>query len=163
MIIIFTWKHLIIKNGLTKIARYPATCRVRNELNGKRKSNQVIYTVNKKPKPYYPRQFPSGIHKITSIEWVKKGTKRYAEFGPVIIKTDATREIFTWDLDTEGNYWKPTGNIQIDTGYYIHHTHKYLTTYGCIRGGDTESEMIHIARIIEPVLEHDDSVYLEVL
>ena len=163
MTIIFTWKNLIIMNGNIEIARCPATCNVRNELNGQRKTNQVIYTVNKKPKPYYPRQFPSGIHEITDIEWPKKGTKRYEQFGPVIIKTDATRDIFTWDLDREGNYWKPTGNIQMDTGYYIHHTHKYLKTLGCIRGGDIESEMIHLAKIIEPVLDHDDNVYLEVL
>ncbi len=163
MTIIFTWKELIILNNNTEIARCPATCKVRNEINRQRKTNQVIYTVNKKPKPYYPRTFPSGIHKITSIEWTEKGTKRYTEFGPVIIKTDATREIFTWDLDREGNYWKPTGNTQIDTGYYIHHTHKYLTTYGCIRSGNTELEMIHIARIVEPVLENNDKVLLEVL
>ena len=162
MIIIFTWKEIIVKNELSEIARYPAICRVRNELNGQRKTNQVIYTVNKKPKPYYPRQFPSGIHKITDIEWVKKGTNRYKEFGPVIIKTDATREIFTWDLDREGNYWKPTGNTQIDTGYYIHHTHRYLKTLGCIRGGDSEFEMISLARIIEPVLEHE-KILMEVL
>ena len=162
MKVIFTWKEIIVLNGVTEIARFPASSKVRNEINGQRKPDQVIYTVNKKPKPYYPRPFPSGIHKITSIEWVKKGTKRYEEFGPVIIKTDATREIFTWDLNREGLYWKPTGNIQVDTGYYIHHTHKYMTTLGCIRGGDLESEMISLAGIIEPVLEHED-ILMEVL
>ncbi len=162
MIIIFTWKEIIVKNELSEIARYPASSKVRNELNGQREKNQVIYTVNKNPKPYYPRQFPSGIYKITDIEWVKKDTNRYKEFGPVIIKTDATREIFTWDLDREGNYWKPTGKTQIDTGYYIHHTHRYLKTLGCIRCGDSEFEMISLARIIEPVLEHDD-ILMEVL
>lgn len=163
MKVIFTWSEIIILNGNVEIKRFSASCKVRNDINGKRKPNQVIYTVNKKPKPYYPRTFPSGIHKITSIEWVEKGTKRYEQFGPVIIKTDATRKIFTWDLDREGNYWKPTGNTQIDTAYYIHHTHKYLTTLGCIRGGNTETEMISIAQIIEPVLKHGDIVMLEVL
>ena len=163
MNLIFTWKEIIILNGITEIARYPASCKVRTELNGQRKKDQVIYTVNKHPKPYYPRQFPSGIHTVTEIEWVKKDTKRYEEFGPVIIKTDAAREIFTWDLDLKGNYWKPTGRTQVDTGYYIHHTHRYLKTIGCIRGGDTESEMIHIAGVIEPVLEHGDIIRLEVL
>ncbi len=163
MKVIFTWKELIILNGITEIARYPASCNVRNELNGKRAKDQVIYTVHKRPKPYYPRQFPSGIHRITGIEWVEKGTTRYEEFGPVIIKTDATRLIFTWDLDRDGKYWKPTGKTQVDTGYYIHHTHTYLTTLGCIRGGNTESEIIHMARIIEPVLEHEDNIFLEVL
>lgn len=163
MRVIFTWSEIIILNSNVEIKRFSASCKVRNEINGKRKPNQVIYTVNKKPKPYYPRTFPSGIHKITSIEWVEKGTKRYKQFGPVIIKTDAIREIFTWDLDREGNYWKPTGNIQIDTAYYIHHTHKYLTTLGCIRGGNTETEIISFAQILEPVLKHNSFIMFEVL
>ena len=162
MKIIFTWKELIVLNGATEIARYPASSKVRNEINGQRKPNQVIYTVNKKPEPYYPRPFPSGIFRITEIEWVKEGTKRYEKFGPVVIKTDATREIFTWELDREGKYWHPTGKTQIDTGYYIHHTHKYLTTLGCIRGGDSESEIISFAKIIERVVEYE-TVLLEVI
>lgn len=163
MKVIFTWKEIIILNGVTIISRYPASCKVRTELNGQRDKDQVIYTVNKRPKPYYPRQFPSGIHKITGIEWLRAGTERYKEFGPVIIKTDAERKIFTWDLDREGRYWKPTGNIQIDTGYYIHHTHRYLKTLGCIRGGDTESEMVSFAKILEPSIEGLEDIYIEVL
>jgi hypothetical protein len=163
MKIIFTWKEIIILNGITEIARFLATCKVRTELNGQRKKDQVIYTVNKRPKPYYPRQFPSGIHRITEIEWVKEGTERFELFGPVIIKTDAERKIFTWDLDREGNYWEPTGNIQVDTGYYIHHTHRYLTTHGCIRGGNSESEMVSMAKIIEPTIEELEDIFIEVL
>lgn len=162
MKVIFDWREIIVVNGVTEIARYPATSKVRNEVNRQRKADQVIYTVNKKPKPYYPRPFPSGIHRITGIEWVKAGTARHKQFGLVVIKTDATREIFTWDLDRDGKYWQPTGETQIDTGYYIHHTHKYLTTIGCIRAGGTDSEMISLARIIEPVLEHEE-ILLEVI
>lgn len=162
MKVIFDWKNLYIMNGMTEIKRIPATSKVRNEINRQRRSNQVVYTINKNPEPYYPRPFPSGIFKITEIEWMNNDTKRYKEYGPVIIKTDATREVFTWELDKDGNYWKPTGKTQIDTAYYIHHTHRYLTTLGCIRGGDLDSEMISLARIIEPVLEHSE-VLLEVI
>lgn len=164
MNLIFTWKEILIRNGTRVIERYPATCRVRNELNDKRMPHQVIYTipVTGKPTPYYPRTFPSGIYEITSIEWLTDPAE-IKKFGPVKIKTNATREVYTWDLDTAGNYWKPTGKTQIDMAYWIHHTHKYLTTQGCIRGGSTEAQMISIAQMIEPNLEYGDSVKIEVL
>lgn len=164
MKLIFTWKELIIQNGQTGIARFPSTCIVRNELNGKRLKSQVLYTtpLQGNPKPFYPRQFPSGIYLILKIEWLKDPAE-IKRFGPVKIRTTATREVFTWDLDTNGNYWKPTGKVQTDAGYHIHHTHKYKTTHGCIRGGDTEGQMVNIAQIIEPVLENNENVYLEVL
>ena len=164
MKIIFTWKELIILNGNTEIARYPASCKVRNELNGKRLRGEVVYTFPEtgKPKPYYPRQFPSGIHKITAIEWLTD-PKDIEEFGLVKIRTDAKRDVFTWELDINGIYWKPTGLIQVDTQYHMHHTHKYVHTLGCIKGGNTDSQMISIAKIIEPELRHHDPVYIEVL
>lgn len=164
MKVIFTWKELIVVNGMKEIARYPASSKVRNEVNGQRKPDQVEFTIprNMKSTPYYPRPFPSGIFRITGIEWINNDTARYKKYGPVIIKTDATREVFTWELNQDGNYWKPTGKTQIDTAYYIHHTHRYLTTLGCIRGGDLESEMISLARIIEPVMKHSE-ILLEVL
>ena len=158
MKLIFTWKEIIVLNGITEIARYKASCNVRNELNGKRKKNEIIYTYPQtgKPKPYYPRQYPSGIFKITGIEYTDD-----KEYAPVKIKTDAIRKVFTWDLDREGNYWKPTGNIQIDTCYWLHYT-GYKTTLGCIRI-DNISDALSLAHIIEPVLENKDHVYLEVL
>ncbi len=158
MKVIFTWKELIILNSITEIARYPATCNVRNELNGKRPKDQIKYTLPQsgKPKPYYPRQFPSGIFQITGIEYTNDKT-----YAPVKIKTDATRKVFTWDLDTEGNYWKPTGRIQIDTCYWLHYT-PYKTTLGCIRI-DNIHDALSFAHILEPVLEHGDKILLEVL
>lgn len=164
MKLIFTWKELIILNGTTEIARYPATSKVRNELNGLRKKDQIVYTcpVTGRPKPYYPRPYPSGIHMITAIEWLTD-PKQIDVFGPVKIRTTATRDVFTWDLDREGKYWKPTGKIQVDGQYHIHHTHKYIYTHGCIRGGSTTQQMISIAKIVEPVLNAGEKVHLEVL
>jgi len=163
MRIIFTWKEIIVMDKKNEIARFPATCNVRHELNGQRKPNQVIYTVNKYSKPYYPRQFPSGVWEITAIEWPEKDSDRYEKYGPVIIKTNATREVFLWYLDINGNYSSISSKTQTDTGYYIHHTHKYLTTHGCIRGGDTEDQMIALSKLVEPSLNHHSRVFLEVL
>ena len=161
---VFTWKELLILNGTTVIARYPATCRVRNELNGKRLKSQVVRTFPNKGKsePYYPRTFPSGIHRITAIEWLTN-EKEIEKFGPVKIRTDAWRKVFTWDLDKKDNYHKPTGSTQIDTEYHIHHTHRYLTTHGCIRGGKTEAQMISIAKILEQTFENGETIYIEIL
>ncbi len=156
MKVIFTWKHLFIMNGTTHIAQYPASCNVRTELNGKRAKDEVIYTVNKKPKPYYPRQFPSGIFQITDIEYTDDTT-----YAPVKIKTDAVREVFTWDLDTKGEYWKPTGETQADAAYWLHYT-AYKTTLGCIRI-DSIHHALSFAHILEPVLEQGDNIFLEVL
>jgi len=158
MKIIFTWKELIILNGKTEIARYPATCKVRNEINGQRKKDQVVYTIPSEgmPKPYYPRQFPSEIFEITNIEYTTDPV-----YAPVKIKTTATRKVFTWDLDVDGNYWKPTGKVQIDTAYWLHHTDSN-TTLGCIRIV-FEKDAISLTNIIERFLENGDKVYLEVL
>ena len=158
MKVIFTWSKIIVLNGKTEIARYPASCRVRNELNGRRKLDEVVYTVPTigKPKPYYPRQFSSGIFEITDIEYTND-----PEYAPVKIKTTAIREVFTWDLDINGRYWEPTGKIQTDTAYWIHYTDS-PTTLGCIKVNSKE-DIIHFANIIEPVLNYGDKIYLEVL
>ena len=158
MKVIFTWKELIIMNGVTEIDRFSASCNVRNELNGKRGKNEVQYTVPilGHPKPYYPRAFPGGMFRITDIEYTKD-----PEYAPVKIKTTATREVFTWDLDRNGNYWKPTGKTQIDSAYWLHYT-KYKTTLGCIRIDDL-NDALPFAQILEPVLEHGEEILLEVL
>ncbi len=158
MKIIFTWKELIVMNGNIEIARYKASCKVRNELNGQRNKDQVVYTVPAvgHPKPYYPRQFPSSIFEILSIEKTDD-----PEYAPVKIKTNATREVFTWDLNIKGDYWTPTGKTQVDTAYWLHYTDSN-TTLGCIRI-DNKQDAIHLSNIIEPVLDHGDNVYLEVL
>lgn len=158
MKIIFTWSELIILNGNTEIKRFPASCRVRTELNGRRKKNEVVYTVPEKghPTPYYPRQFPSGIFQITGVEYTDD-----PEYAPVKIKTNATRKVFTWDLDREGNYWKPTVNIQEDSAYWLHYTDSHKTL-GCIRIS-SKKDALSFAGIIERVLEHGNIIYLEVL
>lgn len=158
MKVVFTWKELIVFDDSIEIARYPASCNVRNELNGRRAKDEVIYTIPSAghPKPYYPRQFPSGIELITGVEETDD-----LEYAPVKIKTTAKRDVFTWDLDRDGNYWKPTGKIQTDQAYWLHYTDS-STTLGCIRIGSPE-DAIELANIIKPSLECGCIVYLEVL
>ena len=154
--IIFTWKELLLldDDGVV-LNRYEASCNVRNELNGRRRKNEVVYTYpsSGERKPYYPRQFPSGIFLISGVEYTDD-----PEYKPVKIKTTASREVFTWKLDKEGNYFKPTDYIQEDTAYWLHYT-KSPTTLGCIRIG-SEREALELAELIE---EENKPVYLEVL
>ena len=160
MKIIFNWKNLILKDETGQsITQYSASCKVRTELNGRRKKNQVQYTIPEKPskpKPYYPRQFPSGIFEITEVMYTAD-----PEYSPVKIKTNAVREVFTWDLDREGNYWQPTGKTQIDTCYWLHYTDS-STTLGCIRIGSPQDAM-SLAAIIEEELKNGNKIMLEVL
>ena len=159
MKIIFDWKNLIVKDETGQsITQYPASCKVRNEINGQRKKNQVKYTLPEtgESKPYYPRQFPSGIFEITEVMYTAD-----PEYAPVKIKTTATREVFTWDLDREGDYWQPTGKTQTDTCYWLHYTDS-STTLGCIRIGNPQDAM-SLAAIIEAELKNGNKIMLEVL
>ncbi len=158
MKLIFTWKEIIILNGSVEIARYPASCKIRTELNGKRAKNEVVYSMPRegKPKPYYPRSFPSGIFEIIGIEYTDN-----VNYAPVKIKTDAIRKVFTWELNREGSYWIPTGKTQEDTCYWLHfYPGEY--SHGCIHFTEIE-DALSAAHIIEPTLEYGDKVWLEVL
>jgi hypothetical protein len=159
MTIIFTWTELILKIGDRILDRFPATCKVRTELNGQRKKNQIVKTfpIAGDREPYYPRQFPSGIFDITGVEYTKD-----PDYAPVKIKTDALREVFTWSLTRRGNYYyKPTGEMQIDSCYYLHYT-KYKTTHGCIRLS-TPEDALKLAGIIEKYIKRKAVIKLEVL
>ncbi len=158
MTIIFTWTELILKIGDRILDRFPATCKVRHELNGQRKKDQVVktYPVTDNRKPYYPRQFPSGIFNIIGVEYTED-----PEYGPVKIKTDASRDVFTWDLDEDGNYAEPSGFIQNDKAYWLHYTAS-KTTLGCIRIGSS-TDALKLAGIIQKYLNRNAIVILEVL
>ena len=166
MKIIFTWKQLIVIHNNTEITRYDADCNVRNELNKRRllhNTKEVIYTFpsHGHRKPYMPRQFPSGIFKITDLEWINEKDSQYKEFGPVKIKTNATRLVFTWRLNLRGEYDKPSGIIQEDHAYWNHFTES-RTTLGCIRCIHKQ-DIMSLANIIKPILGNNEEIFLEVL
>ena len=161
MNLVFTWKELIVKDGAIIVDRFPASCNVRHELNGRRPlhdRNQVQYTipVQGSPMPYMPRQYPSGIHGITAVEWTTD-----PEYEPAKIRTTATRDVFLWRVDNKGGYDCPSGAVQTDSAYHIHYT-KSKTTLGCIRCNN-RNNMIKLAKIIENELAEDRPIFLEVL
>ncbi len=161
MIIHFTWKELIVKVDDKVIDKFPANCSVRHELNGRRplhdrKQVQLTTPASGSPLPYMPRQYPSGIHGVTAVEWTTD-----PEYEPAKIRTTAKRDVFLWSLGSAGGYDKPSGVVQVDSAYHIHYT-KSSTTLGCIRCGSREN-MIKLAKLVEKELADDRPVYLEVL
>jgi hypothetical protein len=158
MKIVFTWKELLVMSEDRIIKRFKAHCNVRHELNGLRKPNEVIKTYpfeNTERLPYYPRQFPSGIHKIISVEYTDE---KY--FAPVKIRTDAIRQVFQWEVEN-GEYIRSTSNIINDTGYLIHYYNgKY--SHGCILTY-SKGDVLELAQIIKPELISHGYVLMEVI
>jgi hypothetical protein len=106
--------------------RIAATCRVRNEINGLRKSSEIVYTKPDPGHPYYPRTFPLGIWTVKAPIATKE---KYLE--PFFIPTTATQKVEVWAIK-DGLYDHPTGEYVTDTGYGIHFSTSG-TTLGCIR------------------------------
>lgn len=119
--------------------KIPATCIVRNELNGWRHANQVIRTSGgtiPHGLPYMPRPFPPGLWEITRV----LDCERETEFWPVFLGTNAWQALPVWDL-SDGLYKHATGKTFAARGYGIHHARwcnkqgimvKSNTTIGCI-------------------------------
>lgn len=132
--IYFTGSHILAWGK-----KIPATCEVRNEVNGERKPWQVVYTMGStRPHdlPYQPRPFPPGVHEITDVADMQLDSV----YWPMWIGTDATLELPEWDLDDEDMYRRPTNRIITGRGYGLHHA-RYRkgsrlvpsrTTLGCI-------------------------------
>lgn len=140
-----------------------ASCVVRNEINGWRKKDQVVYTIPKVepgkvaiPEPYQPRQFPEGIFKILEVIEIKD---KNSEYYPYFIKTTATQKVSIWALDDNDCYSYKTDKDAIDTGYGIHYT-KSSTTLGCIRP-QTEKDIRYLVSKIKPLLDKNNEIYIE--
>jgi len=139
---------------------FKATCRVRNEINGKRKPGQIVKTFPKVPGqerlPYMPRKFPTGLWEIKDPIWTDD-----IEYWPVKIPTNAVRNVMTWRVGDRG-YLEPSGVVQEDAYYHLHFARNSRTTLGCIRL-DSAKESREIAEMIEKELEAGHEVWLEVM
>lgn len=137
---------------------YKATCKVRNELNGWRKKDQVVktYPLGGGREPYYPRKFPTGFWKIKTPEWTKD-----PEYKPVKIPTDAFRRVPLWETDRHG-YKKLSDEHQTDAFYHLHFAQGSSTTLGCIRLNSAE-DAAKIAKQIESEMNNGNEVWIEVI
>lgn len=106
---------------------FQASCDVRNELNGRRKSHEVVRSIPD-GLPVMPRPFPKGLWNIGMPE-ARKPEQR--DLWPFFIPTDAYLDMPVWELK-DGQYYRPTGMVVRDRAYGLHHS-VYATTLGCIR------------------------------
>ena len=92
------------------------SCIVRNELNGLRGGNEVVYTIPNH-KPYQPRIFPAG-------KWeVYAPVARQDPYeAPYFIPTNATLGVLIWELDENKHYFRATDKKDIDAAYGFHYS-----------------------------------------
>lgn len=136
----------------------PATCDVRNELNGRRHEDQVVYTIPGKA-AYQPRKFPKGLWKIGRPE---PRTDKY--LAPYFIPTDAWQEVTVWEIKNENDiekYVRPTIRKEIDRAYGLHYSTSN-TTSGCIRIG-SEADLLWLVAQIKQFRDDGIDLFLEVV
>jgi len=160
----FTGKA-IVGLGLT----IPASCIVRNEVNGWRLTSEVLYEqdghVRPTGTPYQPRPFPCGRWLITEVI-DKLPTSVYS---PVFIATNAWQWLEYWQLDKDGCYDHPTGARFRARGYGAHYSRvrsggelvRSNTTLGCINT-DTPDDAVALGDVIRRVMGARERVYLDV-
>ncbi|MDC7234980.1 MAG: hypothetical protein PQJ58_17230 [Spirochaetales bacterium] len=137
---------------------YKATCRVRNEINSKRKKSQVVKTYPKGDErlPYMPRRFPTGVWEVFKPIWTND-----IEFWPVKIPTNAVRRVLAWYTE-KGEYSESSEIIQDDAYYHLHFSRDSISTLGCIRL-NSANDAEQIARRIEGLQAAGHQVLLEVV
>jgi len=135
----------------------PATCLVRNELNGLRRDDEVVRCTNEDGTdglPYEPRTFPLGTWKVVNI-----ADKTNPYEAPKFISTDAHQEVTVWTTKN-GCYVHKLG-IAEDYGYGLHHSTS-ATTLGCIRILALE-DLEALAAAIQKAWSEHDEVTLDVI
>jgi hypothetical protein len=140
--------------------KYQATCKVRNEINGRRRLDQIVKTFPITSKlgrqPYNPRKFPTGTWRVKMPI-----PSDDPEFAPVKIPTDAIRRVLTSEVEG-GRYAGLSGKHQDDAFYHLHYSHKYRTTLGCIRLNSAD-DALEIAAMVTKELKDKREVWLEVM
>jgi hypothetical protein len=139
---------------------YAISNNVRTLKEGTRASHEVIYSI---PGcfPYDPHPFPSGVWKITGLDWQKEKNFDPRTYGQVKIKTDAHQAVRVWDLDDENDYLRETEKETNDSAYWLHYS-IYQTTLGCIRV-IREQDAVDLANIIKAAIDSGEQVELEVI
>jgi hypothetical protein len=131
----------------------PCSCDVRNETNGRRHADQIVYSMPDN-QPYQPRQFPRGRWKVgMPVE----RTDPY--LAPWFIPTDAWQELPIWALK-DGKYAYPTAETVQDVGYGLHYSTS-STTLGCIKIKNLE-DLQWLVKQINHTLRLGKEIYMEV-
>jgi len=129
------------------------SCDVRNEVNGRRHADQIVYSIPDK-KPYQPRQFPKGTWRIFAPV---ERTDPY--LAPWFIPCDAFQDLPVWELK-DGKYHHATEEKTRDRGYGLHFSTSG-TTLGCIKI-NSKDDLVWLVGKIFGILSFGDEVTLEV-
>jgi hypothetical protein len=136
-----------------KVLDIPASCVVRNELNGRRKLHdaaEVVYAMGHDPYtriPVMPRTFPTGHWRVYKP---RARVDRY--LAPFYIPTDAEQYLPVWALDDHLGYAYPDDGMVLDIGYGLHFSTS-PTTVGCIRIHQ-ERDLLWLAETINNLIDH---------
>jgi hypothetical protein len=110
----------------------PFSCFVRNEINGLRQMNEVVFSVNKdgsKGVPCMPRTFPVGTWSLGM-----PGVRSDPLLAPYFIPTTAWQMLDEWEVtNKDGKLWylKKTGRQVADYAYGLHCSTAHESN-GCI-------------------------------
>ena len=162
MLIQFTGRELLAFGRAS-----PATCIVRNELNGWRKRDQVVMTMGQTTPPglaYYPRQFPPGEWEIVR----EVAMPQDSEYWPVWIDTAARQRLREWETE-RGEYYRPVMRWFEGRGYGIHHARyekngemvRSNTTLGCINI-ESPDDARRIGEEIRTAFDMKHQIYIQV-
>ncbi|HOX32041.1 MAG TPA: hypothetical protein PLB91_06900 [Spirochaetales bacterium] len=135
----------------------PVSCDVRNELNGRRGVNEVVFTLPG-GRPYYPRRFPRGTWQVLDI---RARSDPYR--APFFIATDANQLVDEWstvEIDGVPQYDKPTGRKVVDKEYGLHYSTSPTTT-GCIKIIN-RADLLTLVELIRAAWKRSEVVNLEV-
>ncbi len=132
-----------------------ASCNVRNNENGRRKPNQVIYSMPDNH-PYQPSRIVSGTFKIGLPV-----RRTQDDRAPYFIPCDAFITTPIWELDHNHEYAFPTQIMTRDIGYGLHCS-TWVTTLGCVKI-HSEKDLLLLVNLILDVLSNGREVLLEVI
>lgn len=149
-----------LEDKANTIYNFAADSIVRNMTNGWRKKHEVVHAITsgnvETAIPVNPMHFPKGKWRITGV------ARRYDRYrAPLMIQTNAWQMLAEWELDSEGNYLKPTGKRVEDYEYHIHCSES-KTTQGC---GNMHHDRLNLYRFSTDVLlalKDDEYIHLEV-
>ena len=152
-----TMKANLSKGTLTAFeSTIGISCIIRNEINGWRKKNEVVYSIPDN-KPIQPRQFPKGVWAVGKPD-ARTGNP-YLE--PFFIPTSAWQDLPIWSLDGNKCYLKETANKVKDKGYGLHYSTS-TSTQGCIKI-NKKYDLLWLVNMIKNHQAAGDVIMLEVV
>lgn len=147
-----TWKQESSELWYNNIM-IPCSCNVRNEMNGKRSMDEIVYTMPNH-KPYMPRIFPKGTWEVGMPE-----ERDTPELAPYFIPTNAFQMLPVWNTQNN-SYVSESAELDKDMAYGIHYS-EYKNTLGCIKVRN-KADLEQLVKVIKSCIKKKEKVYVTV-